>query len=169
MSSVYGLIRHNDRGDFWPDKDFLKHLKEWDRKHPNEPTYGPIVKHTWTVDGIFYERLNPRHDSLHELPDASGFLLCEKIKRSDNLVLLDAYGKERMRLSIPWQLTRHPTPQSANYPSHFLGLTTPWDNPQTGEQGKFSVLAWVEHAGDYAFELDWQTGQFLWGYFLERG
>jgi len=54
-------------------------------------------------------------------------------------------------------------------PSHFVGLTTPWDNPKTGEKGQFAVLAWVQYAGDYAFELDWKTGQFLWGYYLERG
>lgn len=130
---------------------------------------GPTVLHTWRVNDTEFTRLNPLNDYFRPLPDGTGFLLCEKINRSDNLVLLDAYGKERMRLSIPWQLTRHPTPKSANYPSHFLGLTTPWGNLKTGEQGKFAVLAWVEYAGDYAFELDWKTGQFLWGYFLERG
>lgn len=95
--------------------------------------------------------------------------MCENVERSDNLLLLDSYGKERMRLSIPWQLTRQPTSLSAEYPSHFLGLTTPWDNPKTGEVGQFAVLAWVQYGGDYAFELDWRTGQFLWAYYLERG
>lgn len=103
------------------------------------------------------------------LPDASGFFLCEKVDRPDNLLLLDVYGKERMRLSVPWQLTRQPTPESAKYPSRFIGLTTSWNNPETGEIGKFGVLAWVQYAGDYAFVLDWKTGQFKWGYFLERG
>lgn len=115
------------------------------------------------------ERKNPRNDYFRPLPDATGFLLCENVERADNLVLLDAYGKERMRLAVPWQLTHQPTSESAAYPSHFIGLTTPWDNPRTGEKGKFAVLAWVQYAGDYAFELDWRTGQFLWGYYLERG
>jgi len=130
---------------------------------------GPTVRHTWQVDGHDYERPNPRNDGLNELPDASGFLLCEQVDRPDNLLLLDAFGKERMRLSVPWQLTRQPTSESAKYPTRFIGLTTPWDNPKTGEAGKFGVLAWVQYAGDYAFELDWQIGQFKWGYFLERG
>lgn len=130
---------------------------------------GPTVRHTWQVDGVSYERRNPRNDYLRLVPDASGFLLCEQVDRSDNLVLLDACGKERKRLSVPWQLTRKPTPASDAYPSRFIGLTTPWDNPKTGEVGKFAVLTWVEFAGDYAFELDWRTGQFLWGYYLERG
>lgn len=169
MKLVNNLIRHNDRGDFWPDKNFLAHLKEWDKKHPDQPTYGPIIKHTWTVNETACERLNPQNDGFYELPDASGFLLCENLPRCDNLVLLDVYGKERMRLSVPWQLTRTPTRESAKYPSRFIGLTTPWDNPKTGQTGKFGILTWVEFAGDYSFELDYHTGQFLWGYFLERG
>lgn len=169
MNTVMNLMRHNNRGDCWPDKDFLLHLKEWDKLHPDQPTYGPIVRHTWEVDGQLFERMNPGSDGLYELPDASGFLLCENVKRSNNLVLLDAHGKELMRLSVPWQLTRVPTPNSASYPSHFVGLTTPWDNPKTGEIGKFAVLTWVQYAGDYAFELDWHMGQFLWGVYLERG
>jgi hypothetical protein len=130
---------------------------------------GPTVRHLWRVNRSPCERLNPRNDGLNVLPDASGFLLCEHVERPDNLVLLDAYGKECKRLSVPWQLTRRPTPASAPFPSRFIGLTTPWANPATGAAGHFAVLAWVEYAGDYAFELDWRTGEFLWGYFLERG
>lgn len=136
---------------------------------PNCSYRGPTIKHSWFVETKKIERRNPRNDYFRPLPDSTGFLLCEQIERSDNLVLLDVYGKERMRLSVPWQLTNRPTPESAKYPSRFIGLTTPWDNPKTGQLGKFAVLAWVEYAGDYAFELDWKTGQFLWGYFLERG
>jgi hypothetical protein len=169
MTQVINLLLHNHRGDTLPEKDFLIHLKEWRKSHPGEFVFGPIAKHTWQVNDQCYERLNSRNDGLEELPDSSGFLLCEKVDRIDNLLLLDAYGKERMRLSVPWQLTRDPHPEMAVYPSHFVGLTTPWDNPKTGEVGKFAVLAWVHYAGNYAFELDWHTGKFLWGYFLERG
>ena len=169
MNSVKNFLKYNNRGDFLPSKDADFWYEKWREKHPGELTFGPIAKHTWQVDGAIYERMNPRNDGLYELPDASGFLLCEELKCSDNLALLDVYGRQRMRLSVPWQLTRDPHPESAAYPSHFLGLTTPWENPSTGEQGKFAVLAWVQYAGDYAFELDWHTGQFKWGYFLERG
>jgi hypothetical protein len=137
--------------------------------NPACPYFGPTINYMWEVDGTKFSKPNPRNDYLRPLPDATGFLLCENLERNDNLVLLDAYGKERMRLSIPWQLTRDPHPEMTEYPSHFIGLTTPWDNPETGEVGKFAVLAWVQYAGDYAFELDWNTGQFKWGYFLERG
>ncbi len=169
MMLVEKLVLQNNKGNVLPDDGFLTELKKWKTNHPNEPTFGPIVKHTWQVGSEVYERPNPRNDGLDVLPDTSGFLLCEKLERSDNLVLLDPFGKERMRLSVPWQLTRKPQPEMAEYPSHFIGLTTPWDNPETGQVGKFAVLAWVQYAGDYAFELDWETGQFLWGYFLERG
>lgn len=169
MRKISGLMRHNSQGEILPAENADSHYKEWLKQHPGQFVFGPITKHTWQVENVACERLNPRSDGLDVLPDGSGFLLSEKGERSDNLVLLDAHGKERMRLSVPWQLTRDPHPEMAAYPSHFLGLTTPWDNPQTGEEGKFAVLAWVQYAGDYAFELDWKTGQFLWGYFLERG
>lgn len=169
MTNVVNLIMYNNRGEKLPDENSDFHYAEWRKVHPGEVVFGPITKHSWQVDDVIHERLNPRNDGLDVLPDGSGFLLCEKVDRPDNLVLLDAHGEERMRLSVPWQLTRHPTPNSAAYPSHFVGLTTPWDNPKTGEAGKFAVLTWVEYAGNYAFELDWRTGQFLWGYYLERG
>lgn len=169
MSKIKYLARHNSRGEILPFEDADYHYNEWLKKHPGEFVFGPVAKHTWQVDSLRFERLNPRNDGLDMLPDASGLLVCENAERSDNLVLLDAFGKERMRLSVPWQLTRTPTPRSTAHPSRFIGLTTPWDNPATGEIGKFALLAWVQFAGDYAFELDWRTGQFLWGYYLERG
>lgn len=169
MNAVVSFFLHNDRGDALPGKDFTEHYELWRASHPREFVFGPIVKHTWQVNGVSYERVNPRHDEVDVLPDGSGLLLCEKLNRSDNLLLLDAFGKERMRLSVPWQLTRDPHPKMATYPSHFVGRTTPWANPTTEEEGKFALLTWVQYAGDYAFELDWKSGQFLWGYFLERG
>lgn len=169
MNVIERGVRHNGRGEALSNENADHHYKEWRTRHPDEFVFGPIVKPTWQVNGVDYERVNRCSSGLDLIPDATGFLLCENVDRADNLVLLDAYGKERMRLAVPWQLTRQPTPESAAYPSHFIGLTAPWDNPHTGEEGKFAVLAWVQHAGDYAFELDWVTGQFLWGYYLERG
>jgi filamentous hemagglutinin len=89
-------------------------------------------------------------------------------KRSDNLVLLDAYGHERLRLSVPWQMTGSTNPDSGKYPTRFIGKTTPWENPATGEPGHYGVLAWVEYAGDYYFELDYRNGEFLWCKRLEH-
>ena len=169
MSCISELLMVNSRGDVLPDKDFLGHLKIWESSQPTGTSFGPVLKYVWKADSSCYERLNARNDHFRPLPDASGFLLCENVERADNLLLLDAFGKERMRLAVPWQLTRQPDAKSAAYPSRFIGLTTPWENPKTGAQGKFAVLAWVQYAGDYAFELNWQTGEFLWGYYLERG
>lgn len=169
MNSVQNILRYNNRGEVLPVDNADEHYRLWRNSHPGEIVFGPIVKRTWEFNGQSYERLTPDNEGLDPLPDRSGFLLCEKPDRNDNLVLLDAHGTEQMRLSVPWQLTRDPHPEMAAYPSRFIGVTTPWDNPKTGEVGKFAVLAWVHLAGDYAFELDWQTGKFLWGYFLERG
>lgn len=169
MNRIEKLLRHNGRGEILPNENSDYHYKQWLKTHPGEVVFGPITKHTWQVDGVNYERMNPRHDGVEVFPDASGFLLCEQLDRADNLVLLDMHGQEQMRLAVPWHLTRSLSLDGAKYPSHFVGLTTPWDNPETGQEGKFAVLAWVQHDGDYAFELDWQTGKFLWGHYLERG
>ena len=168
MSRVEKMLRHNSRGDSLPEVDFLDHFKGWQKDHPSEPVFGPTIRHTWEVEGVLFERLNPRHDYFRLLPDSSGFLLCEKAQRSDNLVLLDAYGHERLRLSVPWQMTGSTNPDSGKYPTRFIGETTPWENPATGEPGHFGVLAWVEYAGDYYFELDYRNGKFLWCKWLEH-
>lgn len=168
MSQIEHFMLHNDRGDALPAVDFVKHLLEWRKTHSHASIFGPVIRHTWQHQGTKFERPNPQRDVWILTPDRTGFAVVENATRCDNLVLLNAQGKERMRISIPWKLTQHPVPASDSYPSHFLGPTSPWNNPETGAPGRFALHAWVEYAGDYAFELDWRTGQFLWGYHLER-
>ena len=168
MSHISNMMNFNDKGECLPEIDFLEHFEVWKRSHPFDPIFGPIVRVTWEVEGLLIERLNINNDDLRLLPDSSGFLLCEEAKRSDNLVLLDAYGHERLRLSVPWQMTGSTNPDSGKYPTRFIGKTTPWENPATGEPGHFGVLAWVEYAGDYYFELDYRNGKFLWSKRLEH-
>ena len=171
MRNIEHLMLHNNRGGCLPSVNFDAHYEEWRKHHSNEFVYGPIVKHSWQVNGKPYERLNPRNDGLSELPDASGFLLCENVKRIDNLLLLDAYGKERMRLSIPWEMTGEEFVEGGKEQTFFLGLTSPWPNPKTGEEGKFGVktCALDRWGMAYYFELDYHSGKFLWCYGLQRG
>lgn len=171
MSGVENVMLHNDKGETLPDENFLEHIEQWRKLHPGEFVFGPIVKHTWLVDGQVCERENPRNDHFRMLPDRSGFLLCENLKRSDNLLLLDAYGNERMRLDVPWRMTGATNPECGEYPTGFIGLTTPCPNPATGEEGKFGVKAYVEgfYGQAFYFELDYHSGEFLWCYRLQRG
>lgn len=171
MNHVENLMLYNNGGDVLPDENFLKHLKQWQKRHSDEFVFGPIVKHTWLADGVFCERKNPQNDHFRILPDASGFLLCENVKRSDNLLLLDAFGKERMRLDVPWRMTGATNPEYGKYPTGFIGLDTPYPNPDTGEEGKFGVKAYVEgfYGQAFYFELDYHAGRFLWCHRLERG
>ena len=36
-------------------------------------------------------------------------------------------------------------------------------NVGTHNEGQFGVIAWIEYAGDFYFELDYHEGKFLWG------
>lgn len=104
-----------------------------------------------------------RFVSFHLLPDSSGFLRFESgWDRSDNCLLLDAYGQERMRLTVPWELTGSTNPESAKPPTSFDNVSGPYVNPADGKRGEFGVTAWVACAGKYYFELDYRTGKFLW-------
>lgn len=96
------------------------------------------------------------------LPDSTGFICFESESKPDNCTLLDAYGKERMRLTVPWRLTGSTSPESGHPPTSFENISEPYVNPADGRPGKFGVTAWVEYAGKHYFELDYHTGQFLW-------
>lgn len=121
-----------------------------------------IDHYEWVGDGkvLTHQR---KHGLLVLVPDASGFLCFEGGYVPNNCTLLDAYGKERMRLSVPWQLTTANNPASNAPPTCFVGTSESYPKPADGKVGKFGVKAWVEYAGEYYFELDWKTGKFLWG------
>jgi hypothetical protein len=81
MSKVENFVGYNNRGSslsWGNDRYFTEHYKEWERQHPGELIFGPIIKYTWQVDGKNYELLTPRNDGFDLLPDARGFLLFEK-------------------------------------------------------------------------------------------
>jgi hypothetical protein len=149
---------HNNRGQSALDSELVELSLSQD---PSKRIYGPFIRHSWQVNGQQFESDRPGHWCL--LPDASGFICFERERKPDNCVLLDAYGNERMRLTVPWQLTRHAYPESGKSPTHFDYPSEPHINPATGEKGSYGVEAWIEYAGKYYFELNYRTGQFLWG------
>lgn len=121
-----------------------------------------LVKYEWTVEKKVFSRSRDLV-GLYLFPDSSGFICFERGYVPNNCTLLDAYGKERMRLTVPWHLTTANNPASNAPPTCFAGISSAYINPADGKQGEFGVKAWVEFAGEYYFELDWRTGQFLWG------
>lgn len=157
MSKVENFTLHNDRGQSVLKKNLLTWVDELN--HPSG-IFGPVVRYTWIVDGQQHE--SPRTGYWWEVPDASGFICFESDWKPDNCTLLDAYGKDRMRLTVPWQMTGSTSPESGQPPTSFENISEPYINPADGKQGKFGVTAWVEYAGKYYFELDYHTGQFLW-------
>ncbi len=127
-----------------------------------ELIFGPTIKYAWRVDGCEYEALSDE-ESWHLLPDASGFICFEKEWKPDNCVLRDAYGKVYVRLVVPRMLTGSRFLDSSRQPTSFSNISLPYTNPLNGEEGQFGVVAWVEYAGKYYFELDYHSGSFLWG------
>lgn len=163
IKKLEAFALHNDRGQSILDGELLS----WRKIYPNSKAdiFGPVVAYSWFVDGveIFLDDASSQL-SLHELPDASGFIGFERSKPSmpNNCLLFDVYGKERMRLRVPWQLTKAQNPESAKPPTSFALTSEPYINPADGQLGQFGITAWVEHAGMYYFELDYHSGEFLW-------
>jgi hypothetical protein len=125
--------------------------------------FGKITHYTWLVNSQLITAPVDPEKNIHVLPDATGFVCFERGDVPNNCALLDIYGKERMRLTVPWQLTTANNPESNAPPTCFVGLSDPYINPADGKKGAFGVKAWVEFGGEYYFELDWHTGEFLWG------
>jgi hypothetical protein len=148
---ISDFTMHDELGHAVLKREWLR----WVRDHNGPGEFGVTTHFSWRVD---------EHDicvpvdigqvSWHELPDASGFICFERGFKPDNCYVLDAYGKERYRLRVPWDLTPYDVPPGAKM--WFRNVGTHMD-------GQFGVTAWVEHAGDFYFELDYHEGRFLWG------
>lgn len=177
-TGVVGLTRHYADGlTVSDDLPLDQKIKVMAGRKPS-----PLVRVTWMCDSKPFELNIKLRDgkalmSVSKLPDSSGLICFEDRYAEDNCLLLDVYGNERMRLTVPWELTgnegippemrQHGKPKPKKM--WFIGLATPWSHPKTGEPGKLGVTAHLEYGEgpydyhDYYFELDWQTGDFLWG------
>lgn len=158
---VKAFTLHNNRGQ----SVLMSQLSGWrDPTDESNDIFGPVVRYSWSVDDFEFEMRDEKNMiSLRELPDSSGFVCFEKPSVPDNFLLLDIYGKKRLRLSVPWELTKPQNPQSAKPPTAFVTISSPYINPADEKEGEFGITAWVEYAGMYYFELDYQRGEFLWG------
>jgi hypothetical protein len=162
MSSIHAIsnfAKHGSSGVSVLAKDFLK----WLETHSSSELGEKIVAYSWNVDEKYFKRtIDITKQYWWELPDASGFICFESEWKPDNCLLLDAYGKERMRLIVPWQMTGSTSPESGLPPTSFANISAAYTNPADGKEGKFGVTAWVEYAGKHYFELDYHSGKFLW-------
>jgi len=146
---------------------FVAHDKwgDWVLEHQNKPGYtqengyglGVVLSHSWEIDGKTITVPNAQWTYSTLLPDRSGFIGFERERKPNNCVLLDAFGKERMRLTVPWKLTGAGSSESAT----FGDVDGPYADPSTGVLGVFGVSGWVGNAKFY-FELDYHTGKFFW-------
>jgi hypothetical protein len=160
--------RHSNTGLSLPDDKWiewvLQHQGDAGANNENGWGFGRVTHYSWYVgDQLIETPAKGGKETWEVLPDASGFICFEDDWKPDNCLLLDVYGKERMRLTVPWQFTRPRNPESARPPTSFARVNEPCINPADGTEGQFGLNAWVEHAGTYYFELNYHTGQFLWG------
>jgi hypothetical protein len=167
VPKVRMYTRHSDSGLSLLNEEWV----EWVLTHQSRPGatnengwgFGRVAYYSWHVGHQRIEVSIEQWPYAHVLPDASGFIGFEKRGAPDNCLLLDAFGKERMRLTVPWELTKPRNPESSKPPTSFVNVSEPYVNPIDGRKGDFGVTAWVEYAGRYYFELDYHSGQFLWG------
>lgn len=152
MNIIHDFTFHNGRGQSILASDLLR----WKSKYPYDENliFGPIAKYTWTIGNDFCQIINSNNISLSELPDCSGFICFEEGSNVDNCTILDEYGRLKYRLAVPFRLTGKTVPQGAEMWFRNVG---------DHKEGRFGVTAWIEYAGDYYFELDYQVGKFLWG------
>lgn len=144
---ISDLIIHGSEGEAIPYDNFL----DWVAREK----HGIAETHLSWMAGEHRRRLlTGKSLNAVRLPDASGFICFEAARKTDNCYVLDANGKQRYRLTVPWELTGREVPRGAEMWFRNVGQH---------KDGKFGVTAWIEYAGDYYFELDYQSGQFLWG------
>lgn len=136
--------------------------------HENGFGFGQTTHYSWEVEKqqITIEAESGKYWC--QLPDDSGFIVFDGKRNTDNCVLLDAFGKERIRLTVPYELTGLDIHKDTEM--WFKNISTPYKNPKDGRVGKFGVSVWIEGTGsggylegDWYFELDYHTGKFLWG------
>ena len=161
MNKIEKFTLHNALGEMVLALDLLSWASQQSEWKPFNTT-----KYSWIVAGKEFEA-DSKTGSWWVLPDSSGFVCFERSFTPDNCVLLDAYGKERIRLKVPWELTGRDISEDAKM--FFVNISGPFDNPTTGEKGTFGVSACIESADDYFFiatdyyfELDYHAGKFLW-------
>ena len=152
MTKVTGFTLHNYRGQSVPANLLL----DWkdDVNHPSG-IFGPIKGYSWFFDDV--ERESVHTGYWRVLPDSTGFICFESASKPDNCLLLDAYGHERMRLSVPWQMTGAGNAEGAT----FGNIDGPYANPKTGLMSEFGISGWVGQA-KFFFALNYHTGEFLW-------
>lgn len=146
MSKVCNLTLHNDAGESVLASDLVR----WAEKN-SRIFYKTSV--SWLVNGQL-KRMDAKSIKVSILPDNSGLICFDDDRDYDNGYILDAYGKLRYRLRVPWELTGLDIPKGAKM--WFRDITS-------CIQGTFGAAAWIEYAGDYYFELDYHEGKFLWG------
>jgi len=148
-NKVENFTWHNNKGQSVLVAELFQH----------QDIHGPFIRRSWQVNGQQFESSGA--GSLLLLPDSSGFILIEDDWKPDNAVLLDAYGKERMRLIVPRELI----PWMDDSSIRSAGFR--WIE-RSEEKGQCTLIGTANNIlpgfGDFGCDLDYVNGVFLKAY-----
>lgn len=114
--------KHNNRGH----SVLVTEFEAWRDPVTGSEIFGPVIAYSWIVHREECRIDDPKSELLIQvLPDASGFICFRNSWSPDNCVLLVAYGKARLPLTVPWELTRTKNPESAKPPTSFENVSGP--------------------------------------------
>ena len=138
--------------------------------------FGGTVRYTWRGCGREHEILNPDPETgaavlLEPVPGCEGLVLRQWTEEPDNVVLLDACGRERKRFRVPWERLGKGDPFGCTFT--YIAREGPWQEPGTGRQARFGLVAdvyWQEwEREEWYFELDWRNAELVWWCRADRG
>lgn len=116
-----------------------------------------IERVSWTDKNRTSHEMSSHHLLVEVLPDRSGLICVESATKSENLIngafVLNEDASLRFRLEVPLDLITGDVPTTAS--RSFIWI----EHSAFG----YGLMATIEGVGDFYFELDHQSGRFLWG------
>lgn len=153
--SIHNFVEHDIRGF-----DIPEHLSVEDQE---KLCPGPFRIHriSWTDSNGHKHTFDSTNLYARVLPDRSGIIFLERpdstgahqIRQHCGAIILNEDGSERCRLEVPIELIQKDvSPTTSRY---FAWIEQSASN--------FGVTAIIDDAGEFYFELDYNSCRFLWG------
>lgn len=161
---IHNFVKHDSRGLDIPENNPFDPFDPSDERSKQYPGVLQIGRVTWEDESGRSYSLNAKDLFVQILPDRSGLICLESNRQGSKFetsmqtaaFILNTDGSLRCRLEVPTELTGRDVPASA---SKSFG----WIEKSSIGEARYGLVASIEYAGDYYFELNYHTGEFLWG------